>query len=496
MSESTTATPDLGTDPVDVVRDDGQAPAFSLRVSDDKVKVLLSCPDPHRDLVSTVHRILDEFKALELPEYPDAEFLTNALGNICAPGEHIVDAIVMMGYAAVLPRNGELVWSHDYFADGWGETAEGGNIDFWAKLDNRAVTAGDKLLELHEAVNGEAGVNVFGNKIAVDKPEKVRVRCGKGVRESEAGEGIKEFHAEISGRIRFTDNIVSVDDVYLIKGNVNLETGNINHTGTLQIDGDVETGASIRADGDIVVKGMLEPANVTAGGSLTVGGGIVGSDEMLIRVGGNVQAKYIKEAVIRAEGNITVTNEISHSDIEARGKVEASRGRIAGGRTIARQGITVGEAGASGSSQTLLVAGVDPTLESKLATRKKKLRKMESARSRMRQSINAMSAKAGGPNPDEQLLLQRLDRKARELGQALADGEMEMRRLVQDAEAGAREDIFMLRECWSGTTIQLGEYKTLVRVSIMKPRLAKRFKTRVRIVPMGEGNMPLDEDED
>jgi len=474
--------------------DTTQAPpaALNLRLSDDKVQVLLDCPDPHRNLSDTVTAILAAFESLELPEYPDAEFLTHTLQNICPAGEDIVDAVLMMGQAPIPPQDGRLEWSRDYFADGWVTEDGSETVDFWAKLDNRAVVADEKLLEMHPAIPGTPGLNVFGNKIAVDKPDKVRVRCGKGVRESETETGAKVFTAEIAGRVRFTDNTLAVDDIYIIKGNVNLETGNITHTGTLQIEGDVETGASIAADGDIVIKGMVEPADIRAGGSLTVNGGVVGSEENHISVGGDLQAKYIKEALIRAEGDITVTSEINHCDIETRGRVDASRGRIAGGRTIARKGITVGEAGASGASQTLLAAGVDPTLATRVAAKRKTLRQLEKERANLRQVIQTATEKPGGPDDTEKTLLATLDTKASKMGQAIADGERELRNMINEAMAEAREEIFMLRECWSGTTVQLGEYKSMVRVSIMKPRLAKRFKDRVRVVPMGENNGPED----
>ncbi len=466
------------------------APEFQVRTTSDKVQVLLDCPDPHRDLASTVQRIIAEFKKLELPQYPDETFLNSVLQNICQPGEHITDAVLIMGQPPVPPRHGRLDWSRDYFAEGWETDEESGAVDYWARIDNLSVAAGEKLLVLHPDVAGQSGLNVFGGKIAVEKPTKVRVRCGKGVHETEAGDGTRSFTAEMNGRIRFTDNTLTVDDVYIIKGNVDLDAGNISHTGTLQIEGDVETGATIEADGDIVVKGMLEPANVRAGGALNVGGGIIGAAEHTIVVGGDLQAKYIKEATIRAEGDIIVSSEIGNSDIETRGHVDVSRGRISGGRTVARKGITVGEAGAKGASKTLLAAGIDPTLDRRVEAEKSRLKQVERARIKLRQSIQKALEEPDAPGPDEQTVLREMDNKARNLGQEIADGEMGIRRLINESMAEAREEIFMLRECWAGTTVQLGEFKNLMRVSILKPRLVKRFKSRVRVVPMGENNAP------
>jgi len=480
--------PETATDPP--VAAGAEPPEFQVRLTEDKVQVLLDCPDPHSDLHGVVSRIVDEFKKLELPQYPDEDFLTTVLHNICPPGEHVIDAILIMGQPPVPPQHGRLEWSRDYFADGWETDVETGAINYWAKIDNQSVAAGEKLLVMTPAVPGEAGMNVFGAKIAVDKPEKVRVRCGKGVSETEAENGVCVYCSEIDGRIKFSDNTLTVDDVYIIKGNLDLDAGNITHTGTLQIEGDVETGASIEAGGDIVIKGMLEPANVCAGGNVTVGGGIVGSPEHIINAGGEVRAKYIKEATIRAGGDVIVVHEIDHCDLETRGKVDASRGRIAGGRTIARQGITVGKAGAKGAAKTLLAAGIDPTLDAQVSAMKADLKQKERARIKLRQTVqNALDG--GTPKtPAEETLLSEMDAKARQLAQEVADGEMAIRKLINGAMAEAREDIFILQECWAGTTVQLGEFKNLVKVSIMKPRLVKRFKTRVRVVPMGDNNAP------
>ena len=107
---------------------------------------------------------------------------------------------------------------------------------------------------------------------------------------------------------------------------------------------------------------MAETCDIRCGGSLTVAGGILGSPDHPIHVEGNIQAKYISEALILAQGDVTVLNEIAHSDIRTRGKVQVESGRIAGGTTIALQGIRIAEAGASGSTLTLLAAGVDFTL--------------------------------------------------------------------------------------------------------------------------------------
>ena len=62
------------------------------------------------------------------------------------------------------------------------------------------------------------------------------------------------------GRVRHTDGTVSVDEVYVIKGDVGLETGNIHHTGSVLIE---EAGGVVTdMDGG---PDFLESGNVVCG---------------------------------------------------------------------------------------------------------------------------------------------------------------------------------------------------------------------------------------
>ena len=90
---------------------------------------------------------------------------------------------------------------------------------------------------------------------------------------------------------------------------------------------------------------------------------------------------------------------------------------------------------------------------------------------------------------DRQLLAE-LNEKARSLQEAVVQAERAIHQMTRDALQGARQEIVMLKGVRSGTTIQLGEQKMRVRHSIFKPRIAQRREDRVRILPLGEGNMP------
>ncbi len=493
MTKESDSAQELAADPETVEtladRDPDEAPEYNLRVSRDKVSVRLDCPDPHRNLAANVVQIMSDFTVLEIPLFPDTEILTNILEEACQPGEHLWDCPIIMGQPPADSVDGWIEWMRNYFEEGWAVDEETGSIDFWEKLERKSVREEELVAKLHNPIDGEPGLNVFGNEIPVNKPKKIKLRSGKGVRIEEQEDCIL-FYATCNGRLRHAEGSLAVDDVFLVKGNVSLETGNIHHTGAVQIQGDVGTGATIEAEGDIIVKGMLDPCHIICGGTLTVGGGIVGDENHAIKVTGELVAKYISEATVQAGGDISVDNEIAHSNISTRGRIRIEKGRIAGGTVTARMGIKVGEAGASGSAQTTLIAGVDYTLAPQTAACEQKIGKISTAQDKIAQALERAKMKGGTLTPAEAQIITDLKSKAKTLGQAIIDENHTITRLRREAAVGAVEEVVMLEQVWSGTTIQLGEYKTIVKHSIEKPRIAQRRKSRVRVLPLGEGNMP------
>ncbi len=463
-------------------------PEYCLTISKDRVSILLDCPDPHFETNNLIHQILTDFKKMEIPEYPDSEILTSILKSSCQPGEYLFEYTIMMGQAVSASINGRLEWARDFFAGGWEIDEKTGAIDFWAKCESRSVIAGELLVTLHHSVDGVPGLNVFGSEIPVTKPTKVKLRCGKNVSMVEE-DGFISYKATCAGRVRYADGVVAVDDVYTINGNVSLETGNIVHTGAVMIQGDVGAGATLDVEGDIIVKGMLEPCNIKCGGSLTVAGGIVGEEGHSIILNGDLLARYISEATIEVNGDVLVGNEIAHSEILCLGKVKVPKGRIAGGKTIAHQGIQVSEAGASGSSVTYLVAGIDHTLSSKVHWHNDKIIKLEEAQEKIEGALS-LGRRKRNPTDQERKSFEFFKKKINSIAQAIADEHQIIQKLKVEAVNTAVEEILITKELWSGTTIQLGKDKTLVRSSVLKPRIAQKRKRKVVILPLGDGNMP------
>ena len=491
MDTSTVNEQETGTEPeqeTEVVE-----PRLKVRISSDRLQVVLDAEDPLADLENSVEKILAQCRDLGVSPLPEAEALAALLQAEATAGEEVGDLVLMSGRAPVKPVNGRLEWSHDYFASGWAIDEKTGAIDFWERIDHRNVLEGDLLVTVLAPVEGTPGLDVQGNPISVDKPKTAKIRCGKGVHQDSLPEGLAVY-ASRHGKIRFNDGTVAVDDVLVIKGDVSLETGNIHHNGAVIVEGDVREGATIQTEGDIEVKGLLEPCNIQAGGGLTVDGGIIGDEDHLIQVGGQVLARYIRQAVIRAEGDVLVVREINHSDVATRGKVDVSQGRIAGGRTLARKGIFVAEAGAGGGPSTELIAGVDTTLGVKLKHLRDRTGRLETARDSIQTAVREYETRTEELTEAQNRLLTGLRAKITALADAIRQEEAREKDLLERARRQAHLEIEIYKEVWSGTIIQLGKRKTHVRSSVFKPRIARLHGKDVMVLPMGEDGTPQEDE--
>jgi uncharacterized protein (DUF342 family) len=463
-------------------------PAFEVRLSGDKLSMYVSAPDPHANLEATATLIAAELPPLELAVDIGTDILSDLLAQACAPGEHLVDFPLLVGDMPVPPRDGEIQWQDDFFASGFALDEDRDKMDYWERAEKRAVEQDQLVAIVLQPLEGTPGRTLQGNEVPVPKPKPARLRAGKGIRTEDEDDRVL-YHAAVAGRLNHKDGTVSVDEVYTIRGNVSLETGNIKHTGALVVQGDVTEGATIECDGEIVIKGLVEPANITGGANLTVAGGIVGDPEHAITVAGDVQARYLNDVNLRCEGNVTVTSQIDHSEVLCCGRVEIPRGRIAGGKVMAYRGIQVGHAGSRGATGTTLIAGSDYRIEARQQAHRERMTKLQGAREQITDTL-AKTLAQGALDEARRKVVEHLKSKIAQIDEALkTQAEAQNHELEEAARGGVRE-VAVLLELWSGVTFRLGGSVAISDRSYDKPRLVTLRRDKVRILPMGEMNTP------
>ena len=461
---------------------------ISARLSSDRLRLLVDVPDPHGNLALAASRLAMELPDLELAETLDHEAIAELLTSACEPGEDLVEHPLVEGQAPVPPRDGAIEWARDFFAEGFSVDEDSGQVDYWERAENRAVGADEQVAVLLLPLEGTPGLDLQGNEISVTKPASERLRAGKGIRTEETEDRVV-YRAEFDGRLSCKDGTVSVEDVYAIKGDVSLATGNIRHKGTVIVSGDVREGATIETDGNVMIKGMVEPCNIICGGDLIVGGGILGDSEHALEVGGAVQARYLNEVTLRCGGDLTIVSQIDHSQVSALGRIDSPRGRIAGGVVKLYRGGRVGQAGAAGSTGTVIEIGANWRHEQEQAERRQRLQKLQDAREKLAKTINH-AAQTGALDDGRRDSVLKLQAKLKQVDEALqAEGEAHTR-AAHTVEAGARRELGVLQQTYPGVTFRIGQHQTLSDRHYEMPRLVALRRDKVRVLPLGELNQP------
>ena len=96
--------------------------------------------------------------------------------------------------------------------------------------------------------------------------------------------------------------------------------------------GNVTTGFAVKAEGDIIVNGVVEGATLVSGGNIVLKRGMQGMDRGMLQAEGNITAKFLENCKVRCKGMLKA-DAILHSDVECQENVDilGKKGLINGG---------------------------------------------------------------------------------------------------------------------------------------------------------------------
>lgn len=261
-----------------------------------------------------------------------------------------------------------------------------GEWDFRDVMRIPTVTEGEKLASIIEPTKGNDGTTVYGTTIKARPGKPALLRPGKNVSYHESD---KTFVSDVKGQVSVINRRIHVLDVYEVNESISMKIGNIDFPGSVIIRGDVPTGFTIKATGDIKIFGLVEAATIIAGGSVTISEGIAGLKIGTIEAGEDVTIGYVNQGIIRAENDILVENSIMHSECIAKNNIVCNRGNIVGGILSAGDAIIANNIGNRMNTHTNLSFGMDY----KLFEQQKELEEKLKALQENRNKLNTLKAR-------------------------------------------------------------------------------------------------------
>lgn len=153
------------------------------------------------------------------------------------------------------------------------------NIDYKNIISIESVKMGDVIAEIIKGSIGSDGITIYAKKIKSKQLRELKFKIGDGCRL----EGNKII-ATIDGKPAIKNNTFKVNKLYIINGDVDIKTGNINFIGDVDVKGTVTEGMSVVANSIKVVGGAFK-SNISLKDSSRILGNIFTSG---IKIGGQV----------------------------------------------------------------------------------------------------------------------------------------------------------------------------------------------------------------
>lgn len=363
---------------------------------------------------------------------------------------------------------------------------EDGKADYFDMNFIFEIQEGMWLGEKIPPTSGIPGTAVDGTLI-IPKPGKdAQLKYNRQSAYEVEEEGKIILRSRINGVLEHVQGLISVNRHLPINGDVGLETGNINFDGSVSVKGTVLSGYSIVAKGDISIEA---PEGVSGAkliksvdGDVFIRGGIFGLGETVVEAGGNIFVKHVNEANLKAAGDITIGFYSMGSNLNASSiTFDNRKGKIVGGTAIARKSITVAISGNRLERRTELIINsmnkqdVMLMIQERAAT----LKKLQEENTQIESTVTRYMGIEDSLNQNQLVAFEQAKQILNRNKKIMESLDREIKQMMEDLRASGNEEIYVTKEAYPGTYIQIGK-----KSSILNKLTNGRFK-----IELGELNV-------
>lgn len=337
-----------------------ESKTFRINVSKDRLTATLSVNTASPPGAYTPKQIAEEVSALDITIDEQGNLNLEEFCKKLAENTMPEPVVIAQGTPPVHAKNGQiqkLFALPDAPESPEAENEQNQTQSFYDRSDIVNVEKGQELVKLIPPQAGEDGLDVYGKAIPHKLGREVQLKLGPNVEQK-----ADIVYATTSGKLEFSLEKISVNEILEIAGNVDFSVGNIHFPGDVVIRKNVLDLFKVHSESTIAVHGVVEAAEIQAGKDVVCTGGVAGKEKGVIIAGGEIQCKYITNAKVRAGKNIIVHTEIVNCDLICKGSVTIENGKLVGGNTIATGGLKAKILGSDAGVKTRIEVGADDEL--------------------------------------------------------------------------------------------------------------------------------------
>ena len=249
--------------------------------------------------------------------------------------------------------------------------------------------------------------------------------------------------------------------------NVGPSTGNVDAEGSVLVNGNVQTGYSIKAKGNVVINGVVEGAQVEAGGDIILARGMNGMGKGVLKAGGSIISKFFENSSIYS-GSYVEADSILHSNVVAQTyiMVDGRKGFIVGGSVHATDKIGCKTLGSPMGTDTFVEVGIDPEQKQRYQDLRKELMSTEKNIRQIQPIILSLSqkVKAGAALTKEQVqYLKTLMETNAKLTKHLEECEEEYDRMDEQMTGVDNACVMIKEDAYAGTKIMVRDASLVLK---------------------------------
>lgn len=341
-----------------------------VRISDDGLEATINLSPP----IGKQEYTTEDIKNMLTQNKVTEGILEDVLEEIVKYKRYYCDIVVARGNAAVDGIDGSFEFPYKVENNKKPKVLEDGSVDYSTFGTVQVVEKGTVVAKYIPSTKGENGFTVKGAVLIAKNGKERKLLVGKGF---DVSEDKIFYYANIQGKVEYGMDKITVTDILFIENEVNYVTGNVDFAGDIYIKGNVSTGMTVRALGNITIEGSVEAATIIAGKDIIFKKGMQGGQKGIAIAGGNISGKFFELTNIKARGNINA-NSMLNCDVEAEEEIVVSGrfGTITGGTVKAIKGIRATTIGNLNEMKTNLYVGVIQNLYSELLNLEHNIKEM------------------------------------------------------------------------------------------------------------------------
>ena len=359
---------------------------------------------------------------------------------------------------------------------------EDGTIDYHGEASIVEVQKDQFLAEIIPPKEGTPGTNLFGEEIPPQPGKPSTLRAGQNVYTVQKG---SFFYAKADGHVRLDKDMISVWNVFVVNGNVGIQSGNIKFNGDILVKGNVQNGFQIIAEGSIYVQGNVEPSTLRAGCDIVIDKGVLGNAEGICQLtaGRHIECYFVQNSVLQAEGNIIVRDFALQSDLYTCANIIAQekKGTIIGGKAIAKLSIQANTIGSEQGVKTVLELGADFLSKQKVRELQKVYHYFSQKIEKIEQTIApAMKLiQEGTQLPEDKIgMLQEISLKKREMESKRSKIKVKIKELEEAIGFAGRPTLNINSKIYSDVNIKVFEKWLMIKKAMNKVQFYYDFKEK------------------